>query len=572
MADPISLALGIAPLALSAVKGLKAVRSRLKTLRGHDRILRRLRRSFTTQSHVFLDECHLLLQQVADPADVVFMLEDSQSELQSELWRDPDIDKKLREYLGRKYDDVRETIGEILNQVKSLDERLNRMLHAVERDVRLTTAEKVREAFDVMSNKTDYESDIDHLKELNQEFKRLRKVAKEINRTQTLAKPSNQKRIPKEYRVRGEYARSFYNALRYCWSCTDVQHAEHNMALALDWENGRDMHIVLHCTHKGDSSFNGVQDLDIMNGRGGHHRLLHHAFQTTIPESIDGSSENLGRAMELGRQPTVLVEVDFVESPREPIDLRKSRNVCGALLVLADASNSDPTSKMECFLDTPDSIRHALSVCDKGLSTTSGSESRRIVTPLLKILERALDADLGVTQQLRLVLQLVKGHLQLHWTPWWRQYWSLSDLSYFADSSNLGTTDLGDCLGTLHIGTRLDFDTLHFDASAFHLEPHVETALLTHGIRNLSLYCLGIALLQIGRWDPLVNATDDVVAVRRLAARNSRLGPRYQNLTQKCIDCDFGEGSDLGNPQLQGTIYESVVCELESLIGVLEKI
>ncbi|KAJ3579279.1 hypothetical protein NPX13_g1293 [Xylaria arbuscula] len=608
MADPISLALGIAPLALSAVKGLKAVRSRLKTLRGHDRILRRLRRSFTTQSHVFLDECHLLLQQVADPADVVFMLEDSQSKLQSELWRDPDIDKKLREYLGRKYDDVRETIGEILNQVKSLDERLNRMLHAVERDVRLTTAEKVREAFDVMSNKTDYESDIDHLKELNQEFKRLRKVAKEINRTQTLAKPSNQKRIPKEYRVRGEYARSFYNALRYCWSCTDVQHAEHNMALALDWENGRDMHIVLHCTHKGDSSFNGnslalsirpqdippmritqaIRSLDsssksdlqpFKRTRFGYNEWSRrppspsdHAFQTTIPESIDGSSENLGRAMELGRQPTVLVEVDFVESPREPIDLRKSRNVCGALLVLADASNSDPTSKMECFLDTPDSIRHALSVCDKGLSTTSGSESRRIVTPLLKILERALDADLGVTQQLRLVLQLVKGHLQLHWTPWWRQYWSLSDLSYFADSSNLGTTDLGDCLGTLHIGTRLDFDTLHFDASAFHLEPHVETALLTHGIRNLSLYCLGIALLQIGRWDPLVNATDDVVAVRRLAARNSRLGPRYQNLTQKCIDCDFGEGSDLGNPQLQGTIYESVVCELESLIGVLEKI
>ncbi|KAK5629216.1 hypothetical protein RRF57_004931 [Xylaria bambusicola] len=79
MADPVSLALGIAPLVLSAVKGLKAVRSTLKALRGHDRVIRRLRRSFTTQSHVFLDECHLLLQQVADPDDVVFMLEDGES-------------------------------------------------------------------------------------------------------------------------------------------------------------------------------------------------------------------------------------------------------------------------------------------------------------------------------------------------------------------------------------------------------------------------------------------------------------------------------------------------------------
>lgn len=188
--------------------------------------------------------------------------------------------------------------------------------------------------------------------------------------------------------------------------------------------------------------------------------------------------------------------------------------------------------------------------------------------PLLKILERGQDVHLGLTQQLRLVLQLAKGHLQLHWTPWWRQYWSLSDLSYFTDS---GTADLGNCLETLHIGKRLDFETLHFDASTFSLTPEVETEMLTHGIRNLSLYCLGIALLQIGRWDALADATDDVVVVRRLAARNGRLGPRYQALTQKCIECDFGVGSDLGNPQLQGSIYESVVCELESLIEVLEK-
>ena len=264
----------------------------------------------------------------------------------------------------------------------------------------------------------------------------------------------------------------------------------------------------------------------------------------------------------------MLVEVGCAESTHKAIDLRKSHNVCGALLELA----SDSTSKLEYFLDTPDSIRHALTVRDTVYGKVSESVSRRTATPLLKILEKALDADLGVTQQLRLVLQLVKGHLQLHWTPWWRQYWSLSDLSYFTDPSAIHNADLSDCLESLHIGTRLDFETLHFDASAFHLEPQLETALLNHGIRNLSLYCLGIALLQIGRWDPLVNATDDVVAVRKLASRNNRLGPRYQTLTQKCIECDFGEGSDLCNPQLQGTVYESVVCELESLIGVLEKL
>ncbi|KAI1427617.1 hypothetical protein F5Y12DRAFT_142556 [Xylaria sp. FL1777] len=603
MADPVSLALGIAPLVLSAVKGLKAVRSRFKILRGHDRELRRLRRSFTTQAHIFLDECHLLLQQVADPDDVVFMLEDDQSE----LWSDPILDDKLKEHLGRKYEDVKDTIEEIHNQIKTLDEGLNRTLHTDKRDVRLTVTEKVREAFDVVSNKADYESDIDQLKGLNQEFKRLRKVAKEIRSNQTLAKRQDRKRIPKEYRTRGEYARSFYNALRYCWSCTDVKHAEHYMALALDWERGYDMHIMLHCTHGDDSSLK-INPLALsiqpqgLPPRGATRAISHagssstmsdthiqpfkrtrleyeqevprrppsppeYSFQTTSEESMDGFTETKVGTIDLCQQSAMMVEADGVQSPREPIDLRKSHNVCGVLLRLAE-----PASIPGCFLDTPDSIRHALTVRDTVYGSASISSSRRTVTPLLNILERALDADIGVTQQLRLVLQLAKGHLQLHWTPWWRQYWSLSDLSYFTDPSVVGVADLADCLESLHIGTQLDFESLHFDASALHLDPEVETALLTHGIRNLSLYCLGIALLQIGRWDPLANATNDVVAIRRLAARNGRLGPRYQAVTQKCIECDFGEGSDLGNPQLQATIYESVICELESLIVVLEEV
>ncbi|TRX89070.1 hypothetical protein FHL15_010089 [Xylaria flabelliformis] len=601
MADPVSLALGIAPLVLSAVKGFKAVRSRFKILRNHDRVLRRLRRSFITQSHVFLDECHLLLQQVADPDDVVFMLEDEQSE----LWSDRNLDNRLKKHLGRKFEDVKEIIEEIHNQIKSLNERLNRTLEGAARDVRLSATEKVREAFDVMSNKTEYETDIDHLKELNQEFKRLRKMANEIKSVQTLAKSQDQNQTPKEYKIRGEYARSFYNALRYCWSCTELEHVEHNMALVLDWADAYDMHIILHCSRGNNSSFKtntvdlavqpqglplsgtartisyvnsssmipDTQARPMKRTRLGHGEWSRkppsppeYTYQETLVGSLDESTDAPFGTVDLCQQSAMLMEVNCVKKPREPIDLRRSYNVCGTLLGL-----EDPKSTPECFIDTPDSIRHALAVRSTVYSVDSGFNSRRTATPLLNILKRSLDADLCVTQQLRLVLQLAKGHLQLHWTPWWRQYWSLSDLSYFTEESALGTADLDNCLKTLHIGTRLDFETLNFDSSAFHLTPEVETALLTHGIRNLSLYCLGIALLQIGRWDPLVDATDDVVVVRKLAARNGRLGPRYQTLTQKCIECDFGEGSDLGNPQLQGIIYKSVVCELESLVEVLEK-
>lgn len=98
MADPVSLVLSIAPLLLSAVKGFKAVRSMFKILCSHDRVLRRLRRRFAIQSHVFLDECHLLLQQVVGPDDVVFMLDHDESD----LWNNPSLDGKLKKHLGRK--------------------------------------------------------------------------------------------------------------------------------------------------------------------------------------------------------------------------------------------------------------------------------------------------------------------------------------------------------------------------------------------------------------------------------------------------------------------------------------
>lgn len=91
------------------------------------------------------------------------------------------------------------------------------------------------------------------------------------------------------------------------------------------------------------------------------------------------------------------------------------------------------------------------------------------------------------------------------------------------------------------------------------------------GIRNLTMHSLGVALLQIGQWDPL--RPENIVALRKvadLASRDSRLGPTYQRLTQKCLECDFGFGKDLAQPELQSAVYRDVVCELEELVVLLE--
>ncbi|KAK8061947.1 hypothetical protein PG994_008313 [Apiospora phragmitis] len=94
-------------------------------------------------------------------------------------------------------------------------------------------------------------------------------------------------------------------------------------------------------------------------------------------------------------------------------------------------------------------LRHVF-VSSKVAVVKKGAET----VPALNIFRRALDADLPIPQQLRLVLQIAQAMLKLHATPWWKQYWSLSDLSYVEESD---LVDISDCLRTLHVGTCLDF-------------------------------------------------------------------------------------------------------------------
>lgn len=98
----------------------------------------------------------------------------------------------------------------------------------------------------------------------------------------------------------------------------------------------------------------------------------------------------------------------------------------------------------------------------------------------------------------------------------------------------------------------------------------VEAAQLSCGIRNLPLYSLGVAMLQIGLWQHVDSG--DVVQVRQLMDDGSPLGERYQRIASKCLWCDFGSGKDLADRDLQSAIYRDVVCELQSILDTLDSL
>lgn len=114
------LALAIIPLCLGAVKGINAVRKKLKVLRHHASEVKRLRKKFASETDIFLDECQLLFQEFLE-------LEEAEALIGSENhpgWSSPQLDAQIRGYLGRRYERFREAFAEIERHIVSLNDAL----------------------------------------------------------------------------------------------------------------------------------------------------------------------------------------------------------------------------------------------------------------------------------------------------------------------------------------------------------------------------------------------------------------------------------------------------------------
>jgi hypothetical protein len=97
------------------------------------------------------------------------------------------------------------------------------------------------------------------------------------------------------------------------------------------------------------------------------------------------------------------------------------------------------------------------------------------------------------------------------------------------------------------------------------------------GIYNTTLFCLGMAFLEIGYWKSVTelaedNELDSVDTVRMLAENTVGLGKRYDEMVKKCLRCDFAFGTDLNKVELQRAIWNEVVCPLEELIDRLDNL
>ena len=191
---------------------------------------------------------------------------------------------------------------------------------------------------------------------------------------------------------------------------------------------------------------------------------------------------------------------------------------------------------------------------------------------LFEYLQREPRESVTVVHQFKLALKLALAVLQYHSTPWLAEEWGISQLQVIPREGKspddiplyLNLKLPGRCSSPSNVRMADEIPLILSDAPR-------------RGIYNTTLFCLGMALLEIGHWKAISavaksQGLDSVDTVRMLSERTAGLGKRYDEMVKKCLRCDFAFGTDLSRVELQRAMYNDVVCPLEELISKLDSL
>ena len=224
----------------------------------------------------------------------------------------------------------------------------------------------------------------------------------------------------------------------------------------------------------------------------------------------------------------------------------------------------------ECigYLETTGSYKHMFFA----RHVTLQRPERNTTCSVSDVMRRIAHAAVVDKDQLKLAHKTALAMLQYNNTPWLSERWRLDQLMYFGNDTSFNETSLE----TLHLTSKIGAIGQTSDMTMGDTVSSTEMSdEIRYGINNRSLFFLGIALLEIAHWQTIEeqmtdrDGKDQVYAARRLANGSAPMGPVYQKIARKCLQCDFGFGTDLSNEELQAAVYRDVICVLESMIKQL---
>jgi hypothetical protein len=578
MADPVSLALGLAPIVGGIVKSYQVVYRKLRVFGRAHREVDRIRKQLDRQRHVFVNETHLLLRLVID--DDEEQIEAMVSDGDHEQWTSPKLSRLFQTCFTRSSESFREIVEDVGANMNYLLKELECFegLDQGDEEARVKLKERVqrlRSAAKIAFDKTRCDQAIQNLRTANDDLKRLREQAQDLRPSKL--QPDNNRRSEVAPKIRPSYAccgkiRRAAKALHEGLSKTLPSHY-HDVRLFLEAtvvEENTITDLAILCESQEAVSRSIVQV-----------RSRPVDWLPTPPQTPEDSPE-AGTRLDSPRKRRKVRWSDQQAEPEicEQLKLTEEKLHLAQDLCLeicrAGGCGGERTEAKECvcYVETclDQTFRHEF------YSYGGNYHHPTELATFDDILHHPAETSISLVDQLKLARTVVSAVLYFSSTPWLAEYWGMKDLCFFLNRDDLSTTlrtlNLGvrflgsvppDLQGTIEDGTMDGIDCTSFSRDS---RPAVDEAMLVYGIRNMTLHSLGVVLLQIGRWNRI--EPDDILQVRRLAQRVPRLGPKYQDLTQKCLDCDFGRGSNLTRPQLQQAVYEDVVEELGAMIKCLD--
>lgn len=221
------------------------------------------------------------------------------------------------------------------------------------------------------------------------------------------------------------------------------------------------------------------------------------------------------------------------------------------------------------YLQDPCLYRHSFYFRDDATVSIMNGLSGATVYSVQDILKQDVYDVIGIVDQLRIAHRLAIAVLQYNETPWLPDHWRLFDLKYLGSDTTMDVATMR----TLHLSSEISKQPNASQMEGIKVARDAVTNQMRQGITNSTLFCLGVAMLEVAYWSPIeAKMTEDdesnpVLTARRLQRdRSPPLGLEFQSIAKRCLWCDFGFGDQLNQKGLQSAVYTNVVWELERLI------
>ncbi|KAH0841626.1 hypothetical protein FOPE_06733 [Fonsecaea pedrosoi] len=615
-------AVGLLPVILEVLRSYRDIHDKVRTFRNCCQELAWIQTRLKTQKLKFFYNCERLIRIKLEQNEELEDLIDLSTQ---KFWFDESANKRVRDSLGRiTVDLLQDIVAEIQTILNDFDNDLQCLdVIKSERVVGESLQKafrRLRQGFTIVFEKSRFSRNLDRLQSRNKELKSLIEDSIDWSFHEQRRRPTKSKDAIRssvaEYNIVQRVAGKLHEALNEAWCCNGLGHTHHYAKLCVGVQVNRGVRLDLAISY----GKHGAQDtgnypaeehptwlyIQSSTTEAGsaiasqkrarsseesdtesdspHARVRYHAAKVSAGDHHPSRHDASGPSNLLGSCAPSSISGPATGADTIFVDLCQSDNVCRHLTDSPGLGPDDKSSQCLGYLESSDQFRHLFyspKPEEALISQTTAAPSRRFLT-LNEVFRLTDNATLDPRYKVQLALNLTKAVLCFHQTPWLREGWQIHDFAFFDHRTKLSdiqfntlhlTSQLTECraqppsLSSAMEGVQTQFQL------SFPPTPHL---VFDRGVDNLTLFNLGVALLQIVCWKPLGELgqgqnLDDIHLARKISLSDqaSVLGPKFKDIVRKCLRCEFGSGTNLEDENLKGAVAAHVIPTLESMMKAM---